>query len=80
MSDVLFCDEDCNHCPIVNHKNNRMITKILNELYNKFGEGVYQIVQKNCPNLTVCYDCRIDDFCHLSECKLTGDNYNENQS
>ena len=73
MSNVLLCDEDCNHCPIILHKNSRMITKILNELLNKFGDGVYAIVQKNCPNLTCCRDCHIDDFCHIEGCKLKGE-------
>jgi hypothetical protein len=68
-----LCNEDCNHCPIVGHPNNRMVTKILNELVNVFGDDVYSIVQNNCPNLTVCYDCRIDDFCHIEGCKLTGE-------
>lgn len=64
------CDEDCNHCPIVNHPNSRLLTKTLNELQDKFGNGVYTIVQRNCPNFTVCYDCRIDDFCHDEGCVL----------
>jgi len=63
------CDEDCNHCPIINHPNSRMLTKVLNELYGKFGNGVYKIVQTNCPNFTACYDCRIDDFCHEEGCE-----------
>jgi len=47
-----------------------MLTKILNELYDKFGDRVYDIVQDSCPNFTVCYDCRIDDFCHIEGCEL----------
>ena len=65
-----LCDEDCNNCPIILHPNNRMVTKILNELLKKFGDDVYPIVENLCPNLTVCYNCRIDDFVHLSGCKL----------
>ena len=68
------CDEDCNHCAILNNQNSRMVTKVLNELLNKFGNGVYEIVQRNCPNLTVCKDCRIDDFCRTEGCELKGDN------
>jgi hypothetical protein len=64
------CDEDCNNCSLLRNDNSRMVTKILNELLNKFGDEVYKIVQSNCPNLTVCYDCRIDDFCHIEGCKL----------
>jgi hypothetical protein len=65
-----LCNENCNECPIIIHPNSRMITKILNELLDKFGEEVYSIVQNHCPNLTVCYDCRIDDFCHSPDCDL----------
>ena len=68
-----LCDENCNQCPLVGHPNSRMVTKVLNELLDKFGDDVYPIVQNNCPNLTVCYDCRIDDFCHIEGCELCGD-------
>ena len=64
------CDSNCNNCPIVTHSNSRMLTKILNELFDKFDDGVYEIVENNCPNFTVCYDCRIDDFCHVEGCNL----------
>jgi hypothetical protein len=30
-------------------------------------------VQELCPNLTVCHDCRMDDFCHDEGCELVGD-------
>jgi len=65
-----LCDEKCNECPIVGHSNNRQLTKILNEAYDKFGNEFYAIVQKQCPNLTVCYDCLIDDFCHTEGCEI----------
>jgi hypothetical protein len=65
-----LCDKNCNQCPIMIHPNSKMLTKILNELYNEFGDKVYYIVEKNCPNFTVCYDCRIDDFCHIEGCEL----------
>jgi hypothetical protein len=64
------CNGDCNHCPIVNHPNSRMLTKVLNELLLEFGSGVYKIVQRNCPNMTVCFDCRIDDFYHNADCAI----------
>lgn len=63
----------CNDCPLMLHPNSRMITRILNELYEKFGPGVWEIVESNCPNLTCCYDCHIDDFCHVEGCKIIGD-------
>lgn len=65
-----LCNRDCNHCPIILHPNSRMVTKILNRLLDQCGEGVYTTVQALCPNLTVCYDCRIDDFCHVAGCEL----------
>ena len=65
-----FCDEDCNHCPIILHENSRMITVILNAILNKFGNDVYREVQSRCPNLTGCRDCHIDDFCHIEGCEL----------
>lgn len=65
-----LCNENCNNCPIVAHENSKILTKIFNECHKKFGDDFYSIIQKNCSNLTVCYDCRIDDFCHIEGCKL----------
>jgi len=65
-----LCDENCNACPIISHPNNRMITKILNTLLENLGSDVYSTVENYCPNLTVCYNCRIDDFCHIENCEL----------
>jgi hypothetical protein len=47
-----------------------MVTKIMNEAFARFGDEFYRIVQDNCPNLTCCYDCHIDDFYHIDGCKL----------
>ncbi len=65
-----LCDEDCNNCPLVLHENSRILTVLLNRLYKRFGNEVYVMVETMCPNLTVCFDCRIDDFCHVENCKL----------
>lgn len=65
-----LCNRDCNHCPIIIHPNSRMITVVLNALLDEFGEEVYPIVQNLCPNMTVCYECRIDDFVHLEGCAI----------
>jgi len=65
-----FCNKDCNNCPIILHPNSRMITKILNRLFDLYGDGVYEVVEELCPNLTVCFDCGIDDFCHLENCEI----------
>jgi len=47
-----------------------MLSAIMNQAHDKFGNEFYKIVQGMCPNLTVCYDCRIDDFCHVEGCKI----------
>ena len=65
-----FCDMNCNECPIIAHPNSRLLTRIFNELLEKFGDGVCTIVQDHCPNLTCCFDCRIDDFCHIEGCRI----------
>lgn len=65
-----FCDENCNKCPIVGHKNSRQLTYVFNKLYEKFGDGFYGIIEEACPNMTCCYDCHIDDFCHVEGCKI----------
>lgn len=65
-----LCDKNCNDCPIVGRPNSRMVTHILNALMDKLGNDVYKIVQEHCPNLTCCYDCHIDDFCHFEGCEL----------
>ena len=64
-----LCDSDCNNCPIILHPNSRMVTRILNLLHTKHPD-IYKTVQDYCPNLTVCPDCRIDDFTHVESCKL----------
>ena len=68
-----LCDENCNNCSIINHPNSRMVTRIMNEAYEKFGDEFYHIVQSNCPNLTCCFDCRVDDFCHVEGCEIVKD-------
>ena len=64
-----LCDGNCNECPIVNHPNNRMITRSLNVLHNK-NPDIYEDVECRCPNLTCCFNCRIDDFVHCDGCHL----------
>ncbi len=65
-----LCDRQCNDCPIIKHPNSRLLTKIMNKAFEQFGENFYAIVQSHCPNLTCCYDCRIDDFAHVEGCKM----------
>jgi len=66
---MTLCDEKCNECTIILHKNSKVLTSVLNKLYALMPGEVYKIVQEVCPNLTVCHDCRIDDFCHFDGCK-----------
>jgi len=73
------CDENCNNCPLMLHHNAKMITKIMNQAYDKFGEEFYKIVENNCPNMTVCYDCRIDDFCHIEGCEIIKEEVCDNE-
>jgi hypothetical protein len=70
MGNKALCNNDCNHCPIITHPNSRMVSLILNAMYNKFGTEAYHIVQSHCPNLTCCFDCHIDDFCHMGNCDI----------
>lgn len=62
-----FCNCDCNHCEAVH---NRQLTVILNALYEIYGDGVYEVVEHLCPNMTCCADCQVDDFTHLEGCEL----------
>ena len=71
IEDFALCDRNCNDCPFMVHPNGRMITKILNQLHNKFGNEVYVVVETLCSNLTCCYDCHIDDFSHMEGCELS---------
>lgn len=56
-----LCDGDCYLCAAID---NPQVAVLLNALALKFGEEVWHIANKVCPNMTVCPDCRIDDFCH----------------
>jgi len=37
--EIELCDRDCNNCPIITHPNSRMVTYILNSLYEKMSDG-----------------------------------------
>ena len=71
-----LCDRNCNECPIINHPNSRMLTKILNDAKDIFGDEFYLLVENNCPNMTTCYDCRFDDFTHAESCEFAKDSNN----
>lgn len=74
-NNAILCDGDCNQCPLITHANSRMLTAVLNALHDRLGpavgDAVYDIVQNHCPNLTVCHECRVDDFCHYNGCTIT---------
>jgi len=67
---MLLCDRNCNSCPLIQHENNRLLTRILNEAYEMFGDKFLNIIQSHCPNMTTCFDCGIDDFCHVEGCQI----------
>lgn len=60
----VLCDMDCNSCDVIRNRQVSLTLAILREV---FGEEVCDIVNRVCPNLTCCADCRIDDFCHLGD-------------
>jgi hypothetical protein len=76
MSNEL-CDGACNSCPVINHRNSRLLSAVLNEAHDRFGNEFNRIVQRACPNMTVCFDCRIDDFCHSEDCEILKHNQQE---
>lgn len=63
-----FCTENCNECEVTE---NRQLALLLNYLIEKYGEQIIQEVNKFCPNLTCCPDCRIDDFVILTVVRFT---------
>ena len=72
-----LCDKQCNECPLINHPNSRMLTAVLNNLMSEIDDcdsGIYGQFVKDvnalCPNLTVCFECRIDDFVHVAGCEF----------
>lgn len=38
--------------------------------YEAGRDEAYHIIQSQCPNLTCCADCHIDDFCHYEGCEI----------
>lgn len=63
--------KDCNNCHLMNHTHEtRRLALILNFAYRKFGDEFYDIVVSQCTNLTVCPECRIDDFIHVEGCTI----------
>ena len=64
-----LCDGNCNECSLVVNPN-RVLSAVLNELFIEYGDGVADIVNKHCPHLTVCSDCKLDDFTHAEGCEI----------
>ena len=71
-----FCDENCNECELLSSRNSRQLSLVLNTLEKVYGEGVVQITNKICPNLTCCADCHIDDFSHYENCEIDEESSN----
>ena len=56
-----LCDRNCNECEAIQ---NKQVALLLNVLALRFGEEIWWITNRICPNLTCCPICHIDDFCH----------------
>lgn len=66
-----FCNEKCNECPLLEENGaTRELAAILNKLVMIHGDEIVQEINEECPNLTCCPDCRIDDFCHTEGCEI----------
>ena len=65
-----LCDRKCGVCPILIHPNFRMLSVLFNSIFIRFGDEVLKMVEHLCPNLTVCPDCGVDDFCHNEGCTV----------
>jgi hypothetical protein len=66
---TLECDNDCNHCVVVNDLNWVQIYLILARIV-RWDQESMEIINASCPNATVCPECRIDDFVHSENCSL----------
>lgn len=68
------CDSKCNECPVINHPNTVTLYQTLQRLLYLYGDGVEDVVNGYCPNMTVCPACHVDDFCHVEGCELDTEN------
>lgn len=57
----------CNDCSVAKKGcgASQQLARLLNRMYVAFGRDAYQIIEGTCPSMTVCPECRIDDFCHV---------------
>lgn len=68
MKEILVtCATDCNNCKEL--QNRKVSYLILASLAMK-SKDVYPFVNKMCPNMTVCPECRVDDFTHVESCSI----------
>lgn len=68
-----FCNEKCCECPLMQDNGaTRELVLILNKLVMIHGDEIIQEINEECPNLTCCPDCHIDDFCHTEGCEIIG--------
>ena len=61
---TILCNHSCNECEAVE---NKQVALLLNVLALRFGEEVWWITNRICPNLTCCPICHVDDFCHFDD-------------
>ena len=66
--DDLCYRKNCNDC-LKGHES-KIAYIIIDKIRRKVGDDVIKITNKICPNLTICPECRIDDFIHVEGCEL----------
>lgn len=73
-----ICDEICNGCR--NNRSSRASYRIL-QLINERDESIIKEINKICPNMSCCPECRVDDFCHVEGCNyiIEGADLGENK-
>lgn len=62
----------CNDCPVAKHRcgASQQLARLLNRMYAAFGSDAYLIIEGTCPSMTVCPECRIDNFGHSNMCQI----------
>ena len=63
------CKKNCNYC-LPNNALWKMSYIILATLERKYENEIHETVNDYCPNLTVCPECRVDDFVHVEGCSI----------
>lgn len=59
-----LCELGCENCEAARSK---QLAILLNVLALKFGEEVWRICDRICPDITYCPICHVDLFCHYDK-------------